>query len=91
MRKSPSNEDTIIDLLEKCQRNLQGIVLRTEEVVPMSKDNMKIAQKLLGNIQDMLSNMDERLSIRQEVIHNKGGRPRKPTESPLQQYMRKHR
>ena len=92
MRKSPSNEDTIIDLLEKCQRNLQGIVLRTEEVVSMSKENMKRTQKLISSIHDMLSGMDERLSLRHEIV-NKGGRSPKPKlkATPLQEYMRKHR
>lgn len=97
MRQTPSDAHTIIDLLEKCRRNLLGVELRTLTregritSVEFSKEEMKKVAKLVIGIEGSLSILDDRLKLQHEVI--KAPKPPKPVEkkSALQEYMRKYK
>ena len=91
MRKSPSDAHTILDLLEKCQRNLRGIELRTaEQPAEFSKEDMKQLTQLMQSIETSLSGLPDRFSMYQPVVRERKSKPTKQL-SAVQEYMRKYK
>lgn len=91
MRKSPSDAHTILDLLEKCQRNLRGIELRTaEQPAEFSKEDMKQLTQLMQSIETSLSGLPERFSSFQPFVKERKPKPSKQLTA-VQEYMRKYK
>lgn len=91
MRKTPSDQHTIIELLEKCDRNLKGVLLRSEEVVAFQTVDLSYVENLIFRITKSLSDLDGKFVGRFEVVTQ--GRPKQPPKqiSALEQYRRKYK
>ena len=96
MRKALTTQATIIELLEKCKRNMTGVELRTIDnwgnilQVKFTKQDLQHVTSLLSEIDRIRSVIDTRFEGQHEVVRQRPVKKPKQ-ESALETYLRKNK
>lgn len=88
-RATPSDANTIIHLLQRCERNLVGILLRLEEPVKYSPTDLKKVMELQKSILEMTSSLED-CFIEQHKVVRKPVHKTPVQHSAVQKYLRKY-